>query len=236
MARALQVLDAFLDSNGSLSLAEVSARTGLYKSTIGRILRTLELHDYVVRTAHGAFHVGPALLRLATRYQEATRPAATVLPALRTLARRTGENASFVVPLGQERIVLHRVHSSQALRDHGLAGDVVPLERGAAGHVFRAWRAPERDVAGDNGAVMLFRSEGEIEAGMSGLACPIFDDGGSCVAVVALTGPASRFTARARRAFAPHLLAAARALTRREGGDVRRFAAALADARGGATA
>lgn len=225
--RAMLVLDAFQHATGTLALAEISTLTGLYKSTTARLLRTLEQQDYVVRTANGDFHVGPALLQLANRYQQAVQPEETVIPILQALVEQTLESASYVVPLGDEKIMLYRVHSSHALRDHGLPGDVVPLDRGAAGHVLRAYRdGHSRDSAVRERLVAV--STGEIESGMLGMASPVFDRAGDCVGSVALTGPAQRFTDESIRLWEPPLLRAAQAMTVQLGGNGRLFDAVLA--------
>ncbi|MGE0799272.1 MAG: IclR family transcriptional regulator C-terminal domain-containing protein, partial [Lautropia sp.] len=128
------------------------------------------------------------------------------------------------------RIMLHRVHSSHALRDHGLPGDVTPLDRGAGGHVLRAFlhgQARDRAIR----ERLLAVTTGEIESGMLGMASPVFDRAGGCVGAVALTGPAQRFTPEAIRQWEPPLLRAAQGVTVQLGGNGRLFEAALASHR-----
>jgi len=225
--RATMVLDAFLEGEGALSLAQLSAITGLYKSTIGRILRTLELQDYVVRTQHGDFHIGPALFQLAARFQRAMLPEEFVLPVLRSLVRQTGESACYVIPRDEDRLMLYRVHSPHAIRDHGLAGDLMPLDRGAAGYIFRAYHSDSAQDAIVREKLMA-TSRGEIETGMMGMASPVFDRGRECVGAIALTGPAMRFTPESIATWRSKLLGAAQALTVRLGGNGRLFDSALA--------
>jgi len=226
--RAALVLDAFLKADGALSLAELSAITGLYKSTIGRILRTLEQQDYIVRIRSSDFYVGPAILQLATRFQQTVQPEEVVVPILRDLVDRTGESASYVVPRKEDRIILYRVHSTHAIRDSGLPGDLMPHSRGAAGYIFQAY---EGNSARDSHVRerLMATSSGEIEAGMTGMASPVFDHSRECVGAVALTGPSTRFTPEAMSAWTPMLLGAAKALTIRLGGNGRLFDAVLAE-------
>ncbi len=47
--RSLQLLEAFGMSDAHLSLAELSRRTGLHKTTALRLARTLAAHQYLVQ-------------------------------------------------------------------------------------------------------------------------------------------------------------------------------------------
>ena len=51
--RAIDVLLAFQPGDKVLTLAQLAERTGLYKSTIIRLARTLEQRDFVSRAPEG---------------------------------------------------------------------------------------------------------------------------------------------------------------------------------------
>jgi DNA-binding IclR family transcriptional regulator len=63
--RAMLILSAFREDDAPLSLALLARRTGLYKSTILRLLQSLLRGGYVVRLPEGSYVVGPEPLRLA---------------------------------------------------------------------------------------------------------------------------------------------------------------------------
>lgn len=225
--RALLILDAFLDAESTLTLAELAERTGLAKSTILRITATLEQSDYLVRTSSGEFHVGPKPLQLANRFQSAVQPEDVVVPILRELTDKTKESASYVVRKDQSRITLYRVNSPHMIRDHGMPGDIVPLDRGAVGHVLLAFSpTPGRHQALRQELIAITR--GEIHPGMTGLAAPVFNANRECLSAVALTGPDTRFTPEAVKKMEAELLNAARTITLRLGGNGRLFDDALA--------
>ena len=54
--RALSILDALTDEK--ISLAELSKRTGLYKSTVLRLAKSLERFGYILRTDDGSYRLG----------------------------------------------------------------------------------------------------------------------------------------------------------------------------------
>ena len=65
--RALSILDALTEDQ--VTLAELSKRTGLYKSTVLRLLKSLEKFGYVLRTADGTYRLGSKVLSLGSLYQ-----------------------------------------------------------------------------------------------------------------------------------------------------------------------
>ncbi len=77
--RALLILSVFREEDVSLSLALIARRTGLYKSTILRLLQSLLRAGYVVRLPEGSYIVGPEPARLARMFQ-----ATAVLDGLNT--------------------------------------------------------------------------------------------------------------------------------------------------------
>ena len=67
--RALTILDAFRESDQSLTLTEISKRVGFYKSTTLRLAESLEKFGYLRRLEDGAFRLGPKPLFLGSLYQ-----------------------------------------------------------------------------------------------------------------------------------------------------------------------
>ena len=102
--RALAMLDAFTAERGSLTLAEISASTGLYKSTILRLMASLIRRRYMVQLGDGSYRLGAMLAHLGGIYQRSFRLEDHVLPVLRWLVDTTGESASFYVREGNKRL------------------------------------------------------------------------------------------------------------------------------------
>ncbi|MGE0799273.1 MAG: IclR family transcriptional regulator [Lautropia sp.] len=222
--RAMQVLDAFLHDEVTLTVAELTQRTGLSKATVLRLLSTLAERNYVVRRPNGEFHVGAKPLMLSGRFHHGMQLEEIVLPVLRELVAVTLESASYILPKQDVRVTLCRVHSPLPVRDHGGPGEIVPLDRGAAGRIFQSFAG----AADANSALrqsLIAITRGEIHAGMTGMAAPVFDSHQECIGAIGLTGPDIRFTAAAIRRWEPLLLQAARTLTLRLGGSPRPFAA-----------
>ena len=66
--RAITILNAFKTNEPSVSLHELSLRTGLYKSTLLRQLGTLIQYHCVIRLANGQYQLGARVLNWAHVY------------------------------------------------------------------------------------------------------------------------------------------------------------------------
>ncbi len=208
--RALSLLAAFRDGEAALSLAELAARTGLYKSTILRLLASLERHRCVERQADARWALGPMLFRWGSLYARA-RPVERQLPAaLRALAEASGETASFWVRHGAHRLCLARVRAPNPIRDDMNEGDLLPLPAGAGGRVLAAL---------DPRALGTIATFGERNPETAAVAAAVFGPGGALAGAIGISGPRDRVAAR-QAAHRVSVATAAMELTRRLGGDL----------------
>jgi DNA-binding IclR family transcriptional regulator len=216
--RALSLLDAFHSNEGDVTLAVLAERTGLYKSTILRLLATLERFGYVARTSGGTYRVGPAALRLAAVYQRTTQPAERILPILASLVEATRESASFTVRNGDSAVCIYRIDSPQIVRDHVKPGDAHPIDRGAGGRAILAFTQPYpanlAAIRRDGVAI----ARGELTPDFASIAAPVFDATGGVAGSISISGPSSRFPKAATTRMRELLLDAAGAVTLGLGG------------------
>ncbi|WP_284619633.1 IclR family transcriptional regulator [Aquabacterium humicola] len=213
--RALTLLAAFRAGDAALTLAELAARTQLYKSTVLRLVASLLHARLLQQHADGRYALGPEVARLHSIYAASFSLDALVLPALRALVDTTRESAAFHVRQGDQRLCLHRVDSPQLLRDHLRAGDLLPLKRGAGGRVLLAFGVPPA-----RGALYeQIRREGVCELsgdrvpGLTGISAPVFDADGALAGALTLTMPTPRLQPR----FAAQVKAAAATLSAKLG-------------------
>lgn len=221
--RALLILDAFRDGEPGLSLAELSKRTGLYKSTILRLVDSLERFGYVQRNANGTFAISWKPFRIGAIYQRQFRLADYVRPALELLASKLNESASFYVPENGRRICLHRVESSRTIRDTIQEGDSLPIDTGAGGHVILAFMGMSGERYDDIRRTLIARSFGERDPETAAIAAPIFRMGRKFAGALSLSGPRYRFEEASTQAMSAPLLEVAKDLTVSLGGDAAIF-------------
>ncbi len=213
--RALRVLCAFRSGDQALTLAALASRTGLYKSTVLRMLASLEHARLVVRTSEGAYTLGPEVARLHSVFTASFALDQVVLPVLREVVAATQESAAFHVRQGDQRLCLYRVDSPHVVRDHIKAGDLLPLERGAGGRVLCAFSGAPGAIYEHIRKQGYAETDGDRVPGLSGISAPVFGAGGQLVGALTLTMP----TARKRPGFVQTVRKAAASLTRALGGE-----------------
>jgi len=212
--RALSVLGAFRSGDRTLTLTELAERSRLYKSTVLRLLASLEHARLVVRQGDGVYALGPEVARLHAVFTGSFSLEAEVVPALRALVARTQESAAFHVRQGEQRLCLYRVDSPHLVRDHTKAGDLLPIDRGAGGRILRAFEGAKgagHDKIRQQGYVDI---DSDRVPDLSGISAPVFGADGRLVGAITLTMP----TSRKRPGFVDDVQGAARQLTVRLGG------------------
>ncbi|WP_024510891.1 IclR family transcriptional regulator [Bradyrhizobium sp. ARR65] len=217
--RALTILAAFEGEPTPLSLADLARRTGLYKSTLLRLMTSLQEFGYLVQLADGRYHLGPTPFRLGAVYQRVNNLHDQVMPVLRQLVAAGTESASFHVRHdAKQRLCVFRVDSQHSTLDRVEAGMLLPLDRGAAGKVILAFDGEMGDTFGEIRKNCIATSFGERDPDCAGLACPVFGPNGKLAGALSLSGPKPRFTKENIRAMSSLLLTAATRLTRSLGG------------------
>jgi DNA-binding IclR family transcriptional regulator len=215
--RAMTLLSAFRRGDDAVGLAELTARTGLVKTTIMRLAISLEEHGYLLRQPDGLYRLGPELFRLGSIYQQSFQVEAAVMPALERLVGETGESASFYVHSGQQRQCLYRVDSPHRLRLHVQQGDLLPMDQSAIAHVLRVFGSlPLPDEAAT--IALPIYTGGVSDPHVAGMATPVFGPGRNFAGALCLTGPLTRFTEEAAANASGILMRTASDLTRELGG------------------
>lgn len=215
--RALQVLSAFR-VKPRLTLSELSSCTGLFKSTLLRILATLERNGYVTRLSDGQYRVGGVLYELGSGYAASFDLTEIVKPALADLSRLTGESSAFYVRAGNQRQCVFRVESSQAVRHVIDAGQIIDLDGAATSQLLRRYeRETARPTASTDYASLCVSTSGIGDTQTASVAAPIFDTSGF-VGVINVSGPVNRFTAQVASSCLAVLALVARRATTSLGG------------------
>ncbi|MGE3926362.1 MAG: IclR family transcriptional regulator [Lautropia sp.] len=220
--RAFVILAAFRPDDRSLSLAELAARTGLYKSTILRSMASLQRHEYILRLANGQYQLGPMPFIVGAVYQRSLVDSEVIVPLMEELSRVTGESTTFFVPHGELRICLHRIDSRHEIREHLRAGDTFPMSRGSPGAVLSAFSGAKGRKFDRIRAAHRAISYGEHASGLVGASAPVFGALQRLLGSITVSGPKSRIEQRAlEQGMSILLLQAAAQATRALGGDAR---------------
>lgn len=244
--RALEVLLLFAgtaadgsvpdSAEGGLGVTRIAERLGLPKSSVHRILSTLEAKGFVRQDApSGRYFLGLKALELAGVYLAQSDLPAVAYPEMCRLRDQVEETVSLYVRDGADRVRVQKAEGRHVLRRVVGLGQRLPLHLGASGKVLLAWLPdyerervmasmrvpPSYDLLGMKRILAEVRERGwassaeEREPGVASVAVPILDRSGRAVAALAISGPAQRFDPAAVARYAEALLAAARHISMR---------------------
>jgi DNA-binding IclR family transcriptional regulator len=228
--RALDIMLCFADSS-DLSLTEIASRVQLHKSTVHRLLASLEGKGFVLRDPSSEkYRLGFRIWELSANLTQSDDPALILLPEMERLRDQLGETVSLYVRDGLERVRVQAVQSNQAIRRVAPIGARLPLYVGASSKILVAFADPSvleqllkesawpagMDAAAFQTQLEEARALGfatsveEREPGAAAVAAPIWGRANRLVAALAVSGPANRLTPDIMEAHAPLILEAAR--------------------------
>ncbi|MHC8945141.1 IclR family transcriptional regulator [Advenella incenata] len=214
--RAIAILQAMSTQATPMALADLARSTGLYKSTLLRLIASLEKASLVARRADGSYVLGPYAYQLGRAY-EATHHLVEVLrPILAELVVQDTESASFhVYDSSSTRLCLLRIDSHHSTLDRIDVGDLLPLDRGAAGKLITRFRSTGLAPKLSNVTAV---SLGERDSNCAAVAVAVFGPGNQIVGAISLSGPKERFTNKAISKMTKQALVAAAQATQLLGG------------------
>lgn len=209
LERGLLVLAAVAEATEPLNVADLALQTGLHRSIVYRMVRTLEHHRLLSRTEDGRYRPGARLAVLARAVFPSLRTAAA--QPLVELARRTGMTAFVVVPEGDLAVTLDVEEPRRSLAHVAYRPGVQhPLTAGGPGLAILAGRPAvdgERPEVGTARRRGWADSHGEVIPGYRSCAAPVHASSGECVGAICVVYVGETPV----EDLAPEVLAAARA-------------------------
>ena len=219
--RALRLLKLFTREKPELKLAEVSALTGLNKTTTHRLLQALHSESMLDRNPNGgAYRLGPALMALGVQALSSNDLRLRARPLLKQMAKETGETATLEVPIDDTMLILDEVTGSHFVGASGNVGTRWPIHATSTGKVLIAFdeqgsaRLAESFEALTSKTITErsrleiqlgeIRRRGfaetvdELEDGFSGVAAVIRGGLGQVLGALSICGPTQRLSADRR--------------------------------------
>lgn len=218
LERGLRILAEFSRSERVHTAPELARRLGAPRSTVFRLLVTLEQMGFVERTSDGrAFRLGLAVLRLGFEYLGSLGMVELGRPILERLRDSTGCGTSLVVRDGREVVFVLRAVPHSPFASSVSVGTRLPAHATVLGHALLADHSlaqlralyPDEQLAQRGAqtplnATELFEqvkqvrarghviSDGFYEAHISTVSAPVFGDANHVVAAIGLTVPGNR--------------------------------------------
>ena len=215
--RALDILLCFRHDELALSLTQIAERVGMNKSTVHRLLGTLDNKRFVHRSkTTGLYHLSFRFVEMASLVLQDVDLQRWAQPYLQRLSAECGETVDLAVLDGAHVIYLQVVESPQRVKLAVAVGQRLPAFCTASGKAFMAY-LPDDQVSKilgesltqytDNTRVSLTdiykdlritrergfaTSEQEYEKDIHAVAAPILDANNHPIAVIAIAGPSFR--------------------------------------------
>ncbi|MFI6470136.1 IclR family transcriptional regulator [Streptomyces sp. NPDC050516] len=221
VTRALDVLELFLESEGSLSAPDVTRRLGLPRTTVHELLTTLAARSYLapVPEQPGRYRLGVRTYQLGSRYAEQLDLAAEGQQVAREVAETCDETVHVAILEDTDVIYIAKVDSTHAVRMVSAAGRRLPAHCTSVGKMLLAV-LPETeldarlegrelvamtpdsitDPAALRTALAEIRARGtavehrESNADVSCVAAPVRDSTGRVVAALSISVPMIRWS------------------------------------------
>lgn len=223
----MEILSLLTKTQPSVTIREIVDRTGLAKTTVIRLVQTLEQNGLLWATSRG-YTAGPGLWRWAHFAHHSWEVPPETRNLMRELAASYRETVNLYMTRDINRVCVAQEESPHALRHVVRVGDELPMWAGASSKVLlrdaspallariataSPWGPKHADTLRawvDEAAASGFAtSAGEREPGLSAVAVPVTGRSASVVAALCLSGPTLRFTAERVAEFVEALRQAA---------------------------
>lgn len=214
--RALSIAITLAQAGTPLSLADIARLTGMYKSTLLRLLASLERSGLVAQRSDKRYALGPLAFLFGRTFEASYALKETIEPVLEWLVSQGTESPSFHIQHDAEtRLCLSRLDSTHSTLDRVRTGDVLPLHKGAPGKVLTAFAQGAPEGMED---ALIMSSFGERDPLCGAIASPVFGPGNSLLGALSLSGPLERFSELAVARMSDLLTTASKRATHALGG------------------
>mgnify|MGYP001390421181 CR=1 FL=1 len=241
LERGLRILTAFSRSEPTLTAPELARRLAVPRTTVFRLLVTLEQMGFVERLPDGrSYRLALAVLRLGFEYIASQGLVEHARPLLEALRDATGYSAGLVVRDGRDVVYLYRSMPRSPFATTVAVGTRLPAHATVLGHVLLAELSreelgrlyPERKLepvgahppptvdalygltqrARERGHVL---AEAYFEPHICTVCAPVRDASGRIAAAIGLTVPGERIPVDQHTALIERVVVCARELSAR---------------------
>ncbi|WP_432054375.1 IclR family transcriptional regulator [Streptomyces sp. bgisy022] len=148
VTRALDILELFLDGDGTLSAPEIVRRLQLPRTTVHELVTTLAARKYLVPVPGepGRYRLGVRPYQLGARYAEHLDLAAEGRQVARSIAETCDETVHVAILEDTDVIYIAKVDSTHAVRMVSAAGRRLPAHCTSVGKMLLA-SLPEQELA-----------------------------------------------------------------------------------------
>lgn len=136
LLRGLEILRLFRRDRPTLSAPEIAQELEIPRTTVFRLLHTLEHLGYVVRNSQRNYYLGVSVLSLGFEYLAAQELTELARPILQRLRDQTGFSTHLVVRDGSDIVYLLRFSGHSIVNNSIAVGTRLPAHATSMGRVF----------------------------------------------------------------------------------------------------
>lgn len=144
LTRGIRLMEFLSDYPNGCSLAYISERTGINKSTTHRLLKRLQQLGYITPTATlGSYRLTTKSIAMGSGNYASRDVIRVASPHMDQLNMDTGETVNLSVREGNHVILIHKIDpTAGGLRTRAYVGERSPMYSSARGKVFLAFSEP----------------------------------------------------------------------------------------------
>ncbi|MDE9617239.1 HTH-type transcriptional repressor AllR [Citrobacter portucalensis] len=220
LERGIAILQYLERSGGSSSVSDISGSLDLPLSTTFRLLKVLQAADFVYQDSQlGWWHIGLGVFNVGSAYIHNRDVLSVAGPFMHRLMLLSGETVNVAIRNGTEAVLIGQKECKSMVRMCAPLGSRMPLHASGAGKALLYPLMEEElmdivvktglqqftpttlvdfptllrnlEMARENGYIV---DHEEHVIGLNCIASAIYDDAGSVVAAISISGPASRLT------------------------------------------
>ncbi|MFW5980991.1 MAG: IclR family transcriptional regulator [bacterium] len=218
--KAIDLLEVLSKSDSSLGMTEISNILDFPKSTVARILSTLEYRKFIKQDiTTKKYKIGLKIFELGSSIFNDLEIRPIVRPHLKELVKDLDETAHLVIYNQGDVVYIDKVDTTHPIRQYSKIGRSAPVHCSAVGKVILAYK-PE-DVVDEiikkkglkkytDNTITEYRElkkhlkkikkrgyavdNCEIQEELRCVAAPVFNYSGKVIAAISVSGPVSRLT------------------------------------------
>ncbi|RNB88793.1 IclR family transcriptional regulator [Brevibacillus nitrificans] len=241
VVKSMELLNLFIE-HSRLSLNEMVELSGIPKTSIHRMVGSLEGMDFLQKGEDGKYSLGLLFLQFGQLVAERLDIRQIALPAMTKLRDQVEEAVNLIIRDGKEAIYIEKLDTNHPVRLYTKIGRRSPLYAGACSRIILSYieekererylqetellpighgtitdkerLRQELELAREKGYTISYS---ELENDTVSIAAPIFDHTGRLVAGISIAGPQVRFEKERIPDLIGHLLKASEEISRELG-------------------
>ncbi|MEK4025022.1 IclR family transcriptional regulator [Sporosarcina sp. FSL W7-1283] len=243
VVRSMDVLNLFIN-HAELTFQEIIDYSGIPKTSVYRMLRSLEEMGFLVKGEDSKYRLGLIFLKFGHLVSSRMNIRAIAYPIMQALHQEVNEAVNLIIKQNDEAIYIEKIDTHQKVRLYTAIGRRSPLYAGACSRAILSF-LPDTEIDDYLDSIELTSfgrgsitdetqlretinqaridgytvSHSELENHTSAIAAPIFDHKGDVIAGISVAGIEANYQGEKIQYFAEKTLEAAKKISMQLGHD-----------------